>query len=172
MKDTGVLRGGGQNASAGLSPIVEYVVAGAVVRRFVGALHHDADSVGAKSTRRDLSRCLLAREVDARAQLICPGAERERFARVEHLVEVALGALARPRGGELDEAPLPASVARPMCVTANHATFDPRRARIVSPSRRRSDASISRRRSKPSKSESVSSRQAAIVSAFAPAESA
>jgi len=83
--------------------LTDSLFAGLDLRREIEA----SDLLGLGETilaRRDLSRCLLAREVDARAQLIRPGAERERFARVEHLVEVALGALARPRGGELHEA--------------------------------------------------------------------
>jgi hypothetical protein len=59
-----------------LSPIIEYVVTRAIVRRLIGTLHHDADSVGAKSTHGQLPMGLLAREVDARAQLMRSGAQR------------------------------------------------------------------------------------------------
>jgi hypothetical protein len=47
-----------------------------IVRRLIGTLHHDADSVGAKSTHGQLPMGLLAREVDARAQLMRSGAQR------------------------------------------------------------------------------------------------
>jgi hypothetical protein len=60
-----------------LSPIIEYVVTRAIVRRLIGTLlHHDVDSVGAKSTHGQLPMGLLAREVDARAQLMRSGAQR------------------------------------------------------------------------------------------------
>jgi hypothetical protein len=95
-----------------LSPIIEYVVTRAIVRRLIGTLHHDADSVGAKSTHGQLPMGLLAREVDARAQLMRSGAQREQLAGVEHLIEVALSTLAWPRGRELDEAHATTSLGR------------------------------------------------------------
>ena len=60
---------------------------------------------------------LLACEVDARAQLVRSGAQRERLAGVEHLIEVALGTLARPRGCELDEANATAGLGGPAGVS-------------------------------------------------------
>jgi hypothetical protein len=92
------------------APIVEDIIARAVVRRFIGALHQDADSVGAKSTQYQLLMLLFASEIDARAQLMRSGLQRESLAGVQHLIEIALAA---PLGRELDEAHAESERSRP-----------------------------------------------------------